>query len=255
MQRKSDDRRRAVNVSSGLHYFGTNLKMNQTAGETASFVAGLALAPPGAVRRFVIPPFTSLAGVVGPAHAANIWVGAQNLHWATAGEYTGEISGGMLRALDVDLVLVGHAERRHKFGEDDAIVRRKVEAALDCGLRVLLCVGETADEHRHGAAIDTVLRQVRLALDGIADRSRVIVAYEPIWAIGAGGKVAAADDVEGVIAALAQWLKPTPLLYGGSVSASTASSYARLPGIDGLFVGRAAWTPDGFERVLQAAET
>jgi triosephosphate isomerase len=227
--------------------------MHQTAGETARFVAHLARTTHTDVQRFVIPPFTSLAGVVGLAHSANIWIGAQNLHWAPSGEYTGEISGRMLQALDVDLVLVGHAERRQLFGEDDSVVRRKVEAALASGLHVLLCVGETAAERRCGAAIDTVLRQVRLALNGVADRSRVIVAYEPVWAIGSGGEAASPDAVSGVTGALREWLAQTPLLYGGSVDASTAGQYAQLPGIDGLFVGRAARTPEGFEQVLQAA--
>src|SRR5664279_3410724 len=129
-----------------LRFFGTNVKMNQTAEETAHFVAGLACAAAGSVQRFVIAPFTSLARVVAAAHAAGIWIGAQNMHWAESGEYTGEISGRMLRALGVDLVLLGHAERRQTFGETDADIRRKVEAALAQGLRVLLCVGDTAVE-------------------------------------------------------------------------------------------------------------
>jgi triosephosphate isomerase len=236
-----------------LRFFGTNLKMNQTAEETAHFVARLAQAGGGPVQRFVIPPFTSLAGVVATAHAAGIWVGAQNMHWAQSGEFTGEISGRMLRALGVDLVLIGHAERRQTFGEADAEIRRKVEAALAQDLRVILCVGDTAAEHRCGAAVEAVLRQARLALEGVNDRSRVIVAYEPTWAIGHGSSPAEPTAVGPVIAALRAWLGETPLLYGGSVDAGSASRYVRLPGIDGLFVGRAAWTPDGFENVLHAA--
>ena len=227
--------------------------MHQTADETARFVAELAPNAADGVQRFVIPPFTSLPGIIDTAHAAGIWVGAQNMHWAPAGEYTGEISGRMLRALNVDLLLVGHAERRRAFGEDDATVRRKVEAALENGLRVLLCVGDSAEERRSGVAIAAVLRQAGLALHGTADRSRIIVAYEPVWAIGAGGEVGQPEDVAQVTAALARRLDPAPLLYGGSVSASTAHRFARLPGVAGLFVGRAAWTAEGFTRVLNAA--
>jgi triosephosphate isomerase len=237
-----------------LRFFGTNTKMNQTAEETARFVAGLSSAAAvGGVQRFVIPPFTSLAAAVEAAHAAGIWIGAQNVHWAESGEFTGEISARMLRALGVDLVLVGHAERRQRFAETDADIRRKVEAALAHGLRVLLCVGDTAAEHRCGAATDTVLRQVRLALEGVTDRSRVLVAYEPVWAIGEGSTPAEPAEVQPVAAALREWLGETPLLYGGSVSVASAPDYAGLRGIDGLFVGRAAWTPDGFANVLQAA--
>jgi len=225
--------------ASGLRFFGTNLKMNQTAEETARFVAGLSRTGGGSVQRFVI--------------AAGILLGAQNMHWAESGELTGEISGRMLRSLGVDLVLVGHAERRDTFGETDAQIRRKVEAALAHDLRVLLCVGDTAAEHRCGAAVDTVLRQARLALEGVTDRSRVIVAYEPVWAIGEGSTPAEPGEIRPVVAALREWLGETPLLYGGSVDARSAPGYVRLPGIDGLFVGRAAWTPAGFANVLQAA--
>jgi len=236
-------------------YFGTNLKMHQTADETVQFVARLARIASSGVQLFVIPPFTSLAGAIGVAHAANIWLGAQNLHWAQSGEYTGEISGRMLSALEVDLVLVGHAERRQTFSEDDAVIRRKLEAAQANGLRAILCVGETAEERRCGAAAEAVLRQARLALDGIADPSRVLVAYEPTWAIGEGGEAADPAAISEVTAALRDLLGSMPLLYGGSVNAGSAGRYARLPGVDGLFVGRAAWTPDGFESVLRAAAT
>jgi triosephosphate isomerase len=234
-------------------FFGTNLKMHQTADETARFITGLSGFASGGVQRFVIPPFTSLANAVAAAHAADIWIGAQNMHWERSGEFTGEISGGMLRALDTDLVLIGHAERRRLFGDDDAAVRRKVEAALACGLRVLVCVGDSAEERARGASIDAVLRQVRLALSGITDRSRVIVAYEPVWAIGAHGTPADPADIVPVAGALSAWLGATPLMYGGSVTAQTAGRFAAVVGIDGLFVGRAAWTPDGFNNVLQAA--
>ena len=236
-----------------LRFFGTNLKMHQSAAETAGFIDALAALGVDDVQLFVIPPFTSLPGAVAGAHAAKIWIGAQNLHWAPAGEFTGEISASMLRALEVDLVLIGHAERRRMFGDDDAAVQRKVEAALTSGLRVLLCIGDSADERCSGAAADTVLRQLRLALHGVTDRSRIIVAYEPVWAIGERGEPAQPADVAAVVTTLATALHDIPLLYGGSVTAATARGFATLPGIDGLFVGRAAWTPQGFKNVLAAA--
>ncbi len=236
-----------------MRYFGTNVKMNQTAAQTASFVGALSTLDADGVQLFVIPPFTSLAGAVAPAHAGGMWIGAQNLHWAPSGEFTGEVSGSMLRGLDVDLVLIGHAERRRLFGDDDGTVQRKVEAALANGLRVLLCVGDSAEERRCGAAADAVLRQLRLAVHGVVDRSQIIVAYEPVWAIGESGQTARSDDVAAVVTALADALGDIPLLYGGSVNAATAGGFAALPGIDGLFVGRAAWTPQGFKNVLTAA--
>ena len=151
--------------------FGTNFKMNQTAAESAAFyrqlAASLQIAP--ATHLFVIPPFTSLAAVnevAGPP-PHQIWVGAQNVHWAPDGAYTGEISVDMLVALDVNLVLLGHAERRRYFHETDVELNRKVLAALAAGLRVLLAVGETAEERAFGVSAETVLRQLRIGLHGV----------------------------------------------------------------------------------------
>src|SRR5215212_505414 len=145
--------------------FGTNFKMNQTPVESAAFYRELAASvqiPPD-THLFVIPPFTSLSAVKDiadqPPHT--IWIGAQNVHWAPEGAYTGEISVGMLSALDVDLVLLGHAERRRYFHETDPELNLKVRAALGAGLRVLLAVGETAEERSFGVGGETVLRQLR----------------------------------------------------------------------------------------------
>jgi triosephosphate isomerase len=151
--------------------FGTNFKMNQTPGESAAFYRQLAAAvqiPPD-THLFVIPPFTSLSAVkdVASQPPHTIWVGAQNVHWAAEGAYTGEISVGMLLALEVDLVLLGHAERRRDFHETDDELNRKVLAALGAGLRVLLAVGETAQERSFGVGGETVLRQLKIGLHGV----------------------------------------------------------------------------------------
>ena len=182
--------------------FGTNFKMNQTPAESAAFYRQLAASvqiPPD-THLFVIPPFTSLAAVsevaAPPPH--QIWVGAQNVHWAPDGAYTGEISVGMLLALDVDLVLLGHAERRRYFHETDVELNRKVLAALGAGLRVLLAVGETAEERSFGVSGETVLRQLRIGLHGVPPEhlGLIQIAYEPVWSIGAGGTPASPEDVE-----------------------------------------------------------
>jgi triosephosphate isomerase len=241
-------------AAGGTTYFGTNVKMYQTARESIAFVEGIAALRTAAdLQLFAILPFTSLSAVVDRAHAAGIWVGAQNLHWAGAGEFTGEISAPMLRDLGVDLVLIGHAERRGVFGETDALVRRKVEAALAHGLRVLLCVGETADERACGAGPETLMRQLKLALHGISDLAAVLIAYEPVWAIGEAGSAADAATVGEAAAAIRSYTGSLPLVYGGSVTAASAPTYAAVAGIDGLFVGRAARTADGFSAVARAA--
>jgi triosephosphate isomerase len=258
------------NSSNRALHFGTNLKMHQTPAETADFVAGLRqtagdVIGRGDVRLFVIPPFTSLPAAVEARGDAGFWIGAQNVHWEPAGAYTGEISVRMLQALGVDLVLIGHAERRGLFHETDAQVNDKVKAALGAGLRVLACVGETAAEKGYNAGRETVSRQLKIALHGVGPDAieRVMVGYEPVWSIGAGGTPARPVDV----AAIAGHLRATlhdlygesgggvPILYGGSVDPTNVAGFVGLEEIDGAFVGRAAWTVEGYDAVLRAALT
>jgi triosephosphate isomerase len=253
-------------VSTTRWFFGTNLKMHQVPTETAQFVGDLIAelaAESTSTQTFVIPPFTSLPAAVGSGSGSGTWIGAQNVHWAPEGPYTGEVSPVMLRAVGVDLVLVGHAERRLHFGETDETVNRKVRAALDHGLRVLLCVGETADERRGGAGREATARQLLLALQGVPQTAadRILVAYEPVWAIGEGGTAATPEDVRPVVGVLRMWLRylfhrdeGAPVLYGGSVNRENAAAFAAMAELDGLFVGRAAWTTQGFLDVLRKAE-
>ena len=246
--------------------FGTNFKMNQTPAESAAFYQQLSASVqvPADAHLFFIPPFTSLSAVKDvagqPPH--QIWVGAQNVHWAPDGAYTGEISVSMLLALDVDLVLLGHAERRRYFHETDVDLNRKVLAALNAGLRVLLAVGETAEERSFGVGGETVLRQLRIGLHGVQPEQlgRVQIAYEPVWSIGAGGTPASPGDVEPIATLIRSGCEDLfagsgaeiPILYGGSVDPSNAGTFTALPDIDGLFVGRAAWAVDGFVATYHA---
>lgn len=246
--------------------FGTNFKMNQTPTESAAFYQQLAASvqtPPDAYL-FVIPPYTSLAAVTEVAGGLphQIWVGAQNVHWAPEGAYTGEISVGMLLALDVDLVLLGHAERRRYFHETDVELNRKVLSALGGDLRVLLAVGETAEERSFGVGGETVLRQLKLGLHGVPPKqlNLIQIAYEPVWSIGAGGTPASPQDVEPIASVIRSGCQKLfgepgneiPILYGGSVDPSNAGTFTALPDINGLFVGRAAWTVEGFIATYQA---
>ena len=246
--------------------FGTNFKMNQTPIESAAFYQQLAASvqiPPD-THMFVIPPFTSLSAIkeVAGQPPHQIWVGAQNVHWEPDGAYTGEISVGMLLALDVDLVLLGHAERRRYFHETDVELNRKVLAALGAGLRVLLAVGETAEERSFGVGGETVLRQLRIGLHGVRPEHlrQLQIAYEPVWSIGAGGTPASPKDVAPIAKLIRLGCEDlfagsgteVPILYGGSVDPSNAGTFTALPDIDGLFVGRAAWTVEGFIATYQA---
>ncbi|MGI8642926.1 MAG: triose-phosphate isomerase family protein [Thermomicrobiales bacterium] len=250
---------------------GTNLKMHQTPAETAAFVEALPTPLEPVVRGrddvqlFVIPPFTSISA----ADAARepsllpLWIGGQNMHWAEEGAFTGEISARMLTGAGADLVLLGHAERRGLFGETDDALARKVPAALAAELRVLLAVGETSDERAWGVGPETVSRQLKIALIDVdpGSASRISVAYEPVWSIGSDGIPAEPGDVEPMATTIRATLadlfgaasEQIPVLYGGSVNGKNCGDFMALNDIDGLFVGRAAWTVEGFAEIVQAA--
>ena len=243
-------------------WIGTGWKMNKTVAEARGYVAALKAALPAAggdsVRLFIVPPFTALAAAREAIGDWPLLLGAQNMHWAEAGAYTGEISAAMLAEIAVDLVELGHSERRLHFGETDADLNRKIKTALAHGMTPLLCIGDNADERNAGASAETVVRQARLAFAGIAadDMGRCLVAYEPVWAIGETGVPATPDHVArvhaAIHAALAELTPHTvPVLYGGSVSRENAVSLARTPAVDGLFIGRAAWQAEGFAAIVE----
>lgn len=249
-----------------LFYFGSNFKMHQTPAQTAAFVTELrqrlaaSALPMPTIQLFFIPPFTSLTTAAQALPDSAIWLGAQTMHWADEGAYTGEISAPMIQASGANLVMLGHAERRTLFGETNGALRKKVNAALAAGLRVLLCVGEQAEERALGISQEMIALQLKTALfDVPVDRlPHLLVAYEPVWSIGEGGTPAA----PAVVGEMHGWIRSVlttkfntagqqvPVLYGGSVNLGNCATYAALPQVDGLFVGRAAWTPSGFVEVL-----
>ncbi len=247
---------------------GTNWKMNKTICESLQYMRDLLelidrIPDAECVQLFVIPPHTAI-GAVKEAAGRRLWVGAQNMHWAAEGAYTGEISAAMLKELGVDLVELGHSERRQYFNETDSLVNRKVLRALEFGIRPLVCVGESSEERDAGVGPEAVIRQAGIALHGVSadDASRLIVAYEPYWSIGTAGIPASADYVRPVCSrlreALGRLFGPEaaaciPLLYGGSVSLENAPDLLNCGGVDGLFVGRAAWQPSGFAALIQMA--
>jgi triosephosphate isomerase len=245
---------------------GTGWKMNKTVREATEYTHRLMThldAIPGHDRfqLFVLPPFTAIEAVKRAA-GGRLWVGAQNMHWAKQGAFTGEISAPMLSELGVDLVELGHAERRIYFNETDETIRRKVEAALEFNIRPLVCVGEQRDERDRGSGHDVVAQQLRRALQGAPAEqiSRLMVAYEPVWAIGEHGTAATADDlrtmqqhIRGTLADLfSASAASIPLLYGGTVNEMNAVNLLVEGGVDGLFIGRAAWHADGFAGIIRA---
>jgi triosephosphate isomerase len=241
-------------------WIGTSWKMNKTRAEAVAFAdrlraAAAAGAWPG-VQPFVIPPATAISvvrDVLGPD--SPVVVGAQNAHWEDAGAWTGEVSVPQVADAGATLVEVGHSERREHFGETDRTVNRKVRAVLRHGLTALVCVGESAEVRAAGGAREHVLGQVGAALDGIPVGSRVLLAYEPIWAIGEKGRQPSVDEVAQITEALNVEYGgvATALLYGGSVTTANAKDLLRAPGVTGLFVGRSAWDVNGYLQLLHIA--
>jgi triosephosphate isomerase len=235
--------------------------MTKTLEESRRYVDDLVRQPfPSGVEVFLLPPLTALHAVLAalPTGSA-VRVGVQNAHWAPDGPATGEVSMRQVRDAGAQLVEIGHSERRSGFGETDEVVAAKVAAALDQQLVPLVCVGEPWSARSAGRAEEYVADQVRAALTGVApdDLSTVLVAYEPVWAIGEEGRAAEPADVVGVldriravVAGLAPDGRLRGLLYGGSVTTDNAEALLQLDELDGLFVGRAAWTAEGFAALL-----
>lgn len=233
--------------------------MNKLLAEARAFAEGLlAAAPHPRIQRFIIPPFTAAREVKAMLAGSDVKVGAQTMHWADAGAWTGEISAPMLRDCGLDLVELGHSERRAHFGETDETVGLKTEAAVRHGLVPLICIGETAGEKDAGRA-DAVLRaQVEGALGRLSDQQKqaeILLAYEPVWAIGEKGVPASPDYAQerhARIAQVAQAMlgRKIPCLYGGSVDAGNAAELVARPHVDGLFIGRSAWGIEGYLEIL-----
>ncbi len=246
---------------SAAFWLGTSWKMNKLLGDAERFcdtVRDAEVLRDPRLQPFVIPPFTAVLPVRRSLADTPVRVGAQTMHWADSGAWTGEISAPMLRDCGLDLVELGHSERRTHFNETDAQVGLKVGAALRHGLIPLICVGETDAEKRAGKADAVLERQVRTALAGAGTLSPtlpLLLAYEPVWAIGEHGTPASADYAEARhrhSLAVARDQCPGRVircLYGGSVNEGNCAELAACPHVDGLFIGRAAWAADGFLRI------
>lgn len=241
-----------------------NWKMNKTIEQARALVADLVpglLAIPG-VDKVLCPPFTDLLAVSAMLTGTEIGLGAQNMYWEASGAFTGEISPAMVAEL-CSYVIIGHSERRTYFGETDETVNRKVKAAFANNLIPIMCVGETLAENESGKTIEVVTRQVHGGLAGVTNEqaNQLVVAYEPVWAIGTG-RAATADGANQVIAdtiraPLAKLFsqdtaQAVRVLYGGSVTGANAGEFFAKPDIDGALVGGASLKPD-FVKIVEAA--
>lgn len=238
-------------------WIGTSWKMTKTIEEARAYIGQVAVADfPATIQPFVIPAHTSLAAVRSALPAESpVLLGAQNAHWGPEGAGTGEVSMRMVADAGARLVEMGHSERREHHAETDETVALKARAAVDASLIPLVCVGESAEVRDAGGAMDFVSLQVTAALSRLSpdEVAGVLVAYEPVWAIGEHGRPATPAEVAPVMARIARVVEEISggvgcraLLYGGSVDQDNAADLLRDTHTDGLFVGRAAWTAEGF---------
>ena len=240
-----------------------NWKMNLNPAQAVDFVRALRplVARYSAVEIVVCPPFLALPAVAEALGRSNIAVGAQSLHWAESGAYTGEISASMLQGI-ADYVIIGHSERRQYFSETDSSVNKKLHAALAHGLKPIVCVGEDLTQNEAGITDSWVSGQVRAAFAGLsAEQARgVVVAYEPIWAIGTGKTATSADAnrvcglvVRGAIAELygEETAAATRVQYGGSANEKNIGELMAMPDIDGALIGGASLKVDAFTEMIR----
>ena len=241
-----------------------NWKMNKTPAETTALINEMkplvANADCGVI---VCVPFVDLCAALEAAKGSNISVGAQNCHWEKSGAFTGEISAFTLKEMGVEYVIIGHSERRTYFGDTDVTVNKRVRAALDAGLTVILCVGEYLEQREQGITAELVAMQTKIALGGVSkdELSRIIIAYEPVWAIGTG-RTATADQANEVCASIratvaalygADAANALTIQYGGSMNAGTAAELLAKPDVDGGLIGGASLKAPDFAKIVEAA--
>jgi L-erythrulose 1-phosphate isomerase len=243
-------------------WIGTSWKMNKTRGEARAFADVLKasdFANAKSVQPFVIPPFPYIADVADILSGTRVKVGAQNMHWADSGAWTGEVSAPMIKDCGATLVELGHSERRAHFGETDETVALKTQAALKHDLTALVCIGDTKEEFESGRTTQVLEKQVRALLKYVSgDASgKVIIAYEPVWSIGEGGTPASPEFANEQHIKIAELVKnitggTLPLLYGGSVNPGNCVALANQSHIDGLFIGRSAWDANGYIGIMKS---
>jgi triosephosphate isomerase len=228
-----------------------NWKMFKAPAETISFCTALREQDLGDVDVVVCPPYVSLSAAVQTLAGTDIAVAAQNVSWEHEGAFTGEISAAMLRELGVYGTIVGHSERRQLFGETDEGVARRTVAALEAGLHVIACVGETEAEREAGETEAVLRRQVEAIAGVLPETDDLVLAYEPVWAIGTGKT--ATPEIAQEAQAFIKTILDVPVLYGGSVKPENAAELAAQPAVDGALVGAASLDVESFAAVCRAA--
>ena len=249
----------------GKYVIAGNWKMNKTPDEAAALIEAIKpLVKDAQCEVIVGVPFVDLSAALEAVKGSAIGVAAQNCHWEKSGAFTGEISAEMLKAMQVGTVILGHSERRTYFGDTDVTVAKRVRAALDAGMRVILCVGEYLEQREQGVTGEVVAMQTKIALGGVSaeELSRIIIAYEPVWAIGTG-RTATAEQANEVCALIRATLaglydeaaaKAVTIQYGGSMNAANAAELLAQPDVDGGLIGGASLKPQDFATIVAAAK-
>ena len=242
-----------------------NWKMHKTVDETVKYVKELRglVKDLSGVEVVVAPPFTCIHAAAEAARSSNVILAAQDLHWEREGAFTGEVSGPMIREAGAEFVMVGHSERRTLFGETDAIVNRKLAAAFAAGLCPIACIGETLDQRERQETFDVLDRQIKVGFDGLTGEQlkQIVIAYEPVWAIGTGRNATPAQAAEAhghIRTRLRQWFGPDAaelchVIYGGSVKPDNIRDLAAQPDVDGALVGGASLDVRQFLAILNGA--
>ena len=250
-----------------MAFIAGNWKMFKTVAETSAFVTDLRAVVAGVKGAQVVvsPPFTALHAAAQAARGSNIEVSAQDLYWEKQGAFTGEISAAMIKEAGATYVIIGHSERRQLFGENDTIVNRKVQSAIAQGLTPIMCIGETLDEREHHETLAVLDRQIKGGLEGITSDhvATMIVAYEPVWAIGTGRNATAAQAGEAhahIRTRLRQWFggdaaDKCRVIYGGSVKPDNIRSLIAEPDVDGALVGGASLDVKSFADIVKSSES
>ena len=238
-----------------------NWKMNMLPNETINFIEQFAPLVKDTKNEVILcVPFTDLFYALLHVQGTNIKIGAQNMHWEEKGAFTGEVSAQMLKSIGTEYVIIGHSERRQYFAETDETVNKKIKSALAVGLKPIVCVGETLEQRENGKTEEIVTNQVEKAFEGLnlEDLSKIIIAYEPIWAIGTG-KTATKEEANETIAQIRKKIAKMYsqkeadeiiIQYGGSVKASNAKELFEMSDIDGGLVGGASLKPDEFSKIV-----
>lgn len=241
-----------------------NWKMNNDRNAAKKLITELnPLVKDAACEVVLCVPYTNLETALSLCEGTNMHVGAENCHWAKSGAFTGEISAEMLAEMGVEYVIIGHSERRQYFGETDQTVQARVRAALDAGLKVILCVGEVLEQREQGITEEVVALQTKVALGGVSEKelSRIVIAYEPVWAIGTG-KTATADQAEEVCAFIRSVVAKLyskaaadalTIQYGGSMKPGNAKELLSKEDVDGGLIGGAALVASDFAAIIEAA--